>query len=702
MNKIVNFLKGSLAALLLAFVGLFGLVACQDDGLEQESASLVIYYPEVSNIGPSMNYISGAPSTYGDTPSLFSISKVKLNGETFATDCFSINPSTGAITIANTDHLTPGCYKLSISCLVGSQPFRFEDVFVVNMLPAQPERIEVSQSLLEIPYAEVKTSEAQIEVTPVGESVTIVSWSLIQPEGKEYFSISKSGVIAVNANFKGEILPGIYPLSVKVSTHAGSTTYEDMVTIKVTSEPLELLYNPAVGRMEYNMGYESNAPAFKGSPEEVSFAIKTVSPETDKITIDPVTGVLSVVKDAELPVGGHYVVDVTATNLYGAIDFMEAFTLDVIAYIEPIDGTTFAYEAVEAIQGTGFEAVVNDGLVGDEVSFSLAEVPVALEGQITIDPATGTITAAKGNSIALGEYAVVVKAANTKNEVTTTLKINIIENPYFFTYIRYGNNLGLDPATHASQYRCATADEMKALSLTPQTDAKAGVELEWSIVIKHQCGSTTIDPATGVLSPAGIKALNGGLVLVTATAGKGKEGETSVTVPVFFSFMPTSGATVLYTPFVIQVNPRKGITSEVPEILGIDLSSFFLDYRRNFNYYNIGGPASHGDGQPAVAGSFMNQIWTAYYTAIGSATVNTGARAPMSWTDNKANLANALAYIDNADGYRLVVNPNKWIDENNVAANGALIGQITYANTEAGTGKGTQIFPIWIWFDEKF
>lgn len=699
MNKITKLMKWSLLSLVLM---LPAFVACNDDGLEQESVSLTIHYAEVSNIGPSMNYISGAPSTYGATPSLYSISKVECNDEAITTDCFSINSSTGAITISGTDKLQPGRYTLSIACLVGSQPFRFEDAFVVNMLPAQPERVAADLEVLEIPYEGVKESTEKITVTPVGESVSIVSWGLVQEEGKEYFSITKGGVISVNSAYKGDILPGIYPLSVVVSTHAGSATYSEVAAVKVTSQPLELSYNPNVGRMEYNMGYTSLAPSMKGSPEEVSYSIQSVTPACELLQIDPQTGVISMAEENGLEVGSHFVVDVTVNNLYGSTDFAGAFTLDVIAYIEPIDATTFIYDAVEAIQGTGFVAEPKAGLVGDEVSFSLASVPAELEGQISIDPATGEVSAADGHTIPVGAYAVEVKAQNTKSEVTTTLEVKIVENPYYFTYIRYGNNLGLDPATHASQYRCASAGDMTSLSLTPQTDAKAGVELEWSVVIKHQCGSTTIDSKTGVLSPAGFKALNGGLVLVTATAGKGQIGETSVTVPVFFSFMPSSGATVLYTPFVIQVNPRKGVVSEAPEILGIDLSSFFMDYRRNFNYYNIGGPASHGDGQPAASGSFMNQMWTAYFNAVGSPTVNTGARTPLSWTDNKSNLANALAYIDNADGYKLVVNANKWIDENNVAANGALIGQITYANTEAGTNKGTQIFPIWVWFDEKF
>lgn len=53
---------------------------------------------------------------------------------------------------------------------------------------------------------------------------------------------------------------------------------------------------------------------------------------------------------------------------------------------------------------------------------------------------------------------------------------------------------------------------------------------------------------------------------------------------------------------------------------------------------------------------------------------------------------------------RVVVNANKWIDTNGVAANGAFFGQITFVTNgiEGGINNGEKIFPIWIWFDEKF
>ena len=51
-----------------------------------------------------------------------------------------------------------------------------------------------------------------------------------------------------------------------------------------------------------------------------------------------------------------------------------------------------------------------------------------------------------------------------------------------------------------------------------------------------------------------------------------------------------------------------------------------------------------------------------------------------------------------------MVNANKWIDANGVAANGAMLGQITFVTNgdDSGINDGKQIFPAWIWFDEKF
>lgn len=110
------------------------------------------------------------------------------------------------------------------------------------------------------------------------------------------------------------------------------------------------------------------------------WAIKQVTPAegfetTDKIRIDPATGVISVDAGNELPLGASYTLDLTVTNSFGSADFEGAYTLTVIEYIAPIEPETFSYAPVEVVEGTNFTAPKADGFVGDEVSFSLGDVP---------------------------------------------------------------------------------------------------------------------------------------------------------------------------------------------------------------------------------------------------------------------------------------------------------------------------------------
>ena len=99
---------------------------------------------------------------------------------------------------------------------------------------------------------------------------------------------------------------------------------------------------------------------------------------------------------------------------------------------------------------------------------------------------------------------------------------------------------------------------------------------------------------------------------------------------------------------------------------------------------------------------FMNQVWRNFYTAIG-VKPNYGARKPMSYYDNAGSETTTLAYIDPADK-SVVINPGKWMGEDKVYANGVMSGQITFVTdgASAGLGNGNKIFPILVWFDEKF
>ena len=374
------------------------LAACEDD--DTKSGDLQLFYPTVVDIGPSMNFVSGTPTYYGPAPSNFSIAGITLDDKAFTSECFSIGADTGMVSISNTDALDPGTYKLTIACQAGGGAYRFENIFVVRMVSATPEAIEVSEPTLVIPYAELETTEASVTVAPVGESVSILNYSLVQAEGFEYFTISKDGVVTYNAEFTGEVMPGSYPLPVKIETYAGSATYENLLTARITSEPLEVRYPSASGRMEYNMAFQGSTPSLKGSPDEVVWAIKQVIPAegtdpTDKIKIDPATGVVSVDAGSELPIDASYTLDLTVKNSFGSTDFDGAYTLSVIEFIAPIESDKFGYEDAVAIQGGEFKVSKKAGFVGDEVTFSLGDVPAGVQGQISIDPVTGDVSAAK-------------------------------------------------------------------------------------------------------------------------------------------------------------------------------------------------------------------------------------------------------------------------------------------------------------------
>ena len=56
--------------------------------------------------------------------------------------------------------------------------------------------------------------------------------------------------------------------------------------------------------------FQSNAPALKGSLEGIEYSIKNITPTTDKIKIDPTTGVLSVDKDHGLFQFGRQILSV--------------------------------------------------------------------------------------------------------------------------------------------------------------------------------------------------------------------------------------------------------------------------------------------------------------------------------------------------------------------------------------------------------
>lgn len=727
-----------------------------DDTETTDSTKFTIFYSGMTDIGPSMSGRISSPTYKGNTPSDFAITKVTLKGEAYSGDCFTINPNDGFISINSTKDMQVGLYKLSISCISGGNYYEFKDIVEINFLKAVPDGITVEPNKLQVKYNDIidETSEVELPTAQVktdGDHVTITKYEIAKSDYSKYFDITKSGKISI---IKGStaLLPGIYNISLKLTTGASSEDegiFENALEINVTSAPFGLEYTPNEDMLEAEndksgkTSFQSNAPALKGSLEGIEHSIKNITPTTDKIKIDPTTGVLSVDKDHGLQSGNNYVISIHVKNNFGEEDFNNAFTLQVVEYIEPISG--FEYEtSIDKYQYSKFTISPKEGLKGDNIQFSLINEPDALKGQIEFDAQTGTISVEKGNTIPQGNYPLTVRATNSKNAenpADATFTLNIIENPNYFTDIRYGNNIDVPEENNANQFRITEDNEANADATlksftfpSPQTGLKGNVSVAWSIKNGNNCDNLTIDSNTGKISfnqeatwPAdknGVKANTIGFCYVTATAGTDKDSQISQTTLVFihYDLKANNGVHIHYNPFVFQADPKNGGNSTVPLVTvnGITTTSnFALDYRRSFNYYPTEGTLVKG--APGAAGSFLNELWTTYYKAM-DIKLSTGSRNPMSYygsvydmshskklPNQSDRLSVALAYVVPND-LTIHISPNIWKNSNGEYANGIMVGEMTFLTnvtvdtTETGESlkNGKKIAPIIIWFDKKF
>lgn len=677
-----------------------------------DSTPFAIYYSGMTDIGPSMAAKVSAPTYLGGTPSEFTILKVTLAGQGVDGESFVIDPATGSISIQNTEKLAVGLYSLSVSCMANGARHEFEDAVSIHMMRPVPEGISVEPNLLTIDYADVKTSDATAQVTTEGEHVSISKYSIAEGANQEFFAISATGEVSINKKYGGDILPGVYKVSLILKTEAGEGIFAEAVTFNITSKPLELSYAPTSGKLEEATtapsSYTTTAPTLKGSLEGVVYSIAKVTPTTDKFQMDPATGILSVAEGHGFKAGQKYEVDVNVKNVFNTAEetgkvFERAFTLEVVGFISPIEN--FAYENVTKTQAVPFTIAHTDAFKGDEVTFELGTLAAELQGQLKIDATTGTITAKKGNTIPVGVHTVTVKATNVKGEKSTTCTLTVQKNKNFFTTITYGNNLGL-PEGSAFQYRINSASELATTTIpAPKTDIPTGVEVKWAVQSKLNMNNGKVGSNGSLnLSETTWKDAACGMIIVTATAGTGEEA-VSVSVPVFFHFAAAvKGATIHYTPFVLQVNPKTGGRSVAPTVTGVDHAKLLMDYRRTFSYFNLNGSDSHLSGALSASDetTFMAQVWRNFYTAVNKKP-NYGGKTPMSYYENKAATTTVLGYVDPADK-AIVINPGKWMGEDKVYANGVMSGQITFVadGNEAGINNGSQLFPILVWFDEKF
>lgn len=712
-------------ALLVLTAAIAAVVSCSPELTDMGEFSL--YYPGITDIGPSTN-MDLTPTWHGGTPENFEISHVVLDGETVTPECFSVDSETGLFQIRNSAGLAVGKYHIGIACTVNGKRFEFADAIVVNMMRPIPEGIVTEPSEITVLLSQVTNvgSDEELPTSRIitdGEHISIKSYSIcgVRRDGvaiedwAELFSVDRTGKFSILKN--GSFKSGVYSIDFKLTTLiVGSDSEEgiftDALTVDVASPPISLEYKPASSKVEVKYEFVSKVPEYIGSRAGLVFSVKSTMPETDQVGIDPATGQITLAAGNTLAIGDEIVVSVSATNEYGSRDFDQVFKIAVVEHIAPI--SMLEYKDTTVWEGTKVQLapVKADG---DEVSYSFVDLPEELS-ELSIDELTGVISVAKKNRIPLGKHTIKVRAENSKGSMTWDINWETIENPYAFTYVRWGNNLDLAPIeNYASQYRVSTTDPMDIPA--PQTDIKEGIEAVYKISGGSNTKCVTIDAATGQMTTdpsvfAKMADRRAHFVFVTVTTGAGTSGETTVKVPFFLDFnvqRADDGYSIEYTPFAILCNPKNGVTSPAPVVKknGVALTaeemkaSITMDFRRSFNYWNLNGPASHKNGAPAT-GTFLGNIWAAYYSTINVG-INTGSRDPMSSWGRPNFVSSCPGYIRQGDS-ALYIAPERFLDDDGYA-NGIFTGQITFADNgkdPAAAADPYRLFPLFVWFDTEF
>lgn len=442
------------------------------------------------------------------------------------------------------------------------------------------------------------------------------------------------------------------------------------------------------------------------------------------LSIDASTGEITIVKSDSWAVGEYTVNIKVNTESFGS-DSEYGIVEDALT-INVVEEMVFNYDDAESSHkfATGWSVRPTTTLTG--AVYSWTDASAAYTEYLDIDPSTGIISAEKGNQLAQSSYSVGVTATIAGAEpVTATYQLQVTDNPYYFTYFSYGNNLGLseDQTDGVSQFRSNRGNMPSIDGTVKYTDLsdEGKSETLWSMETKFKLGGTVIDENTGTLTfssenvSSNYQNYNCGILFITAVSTDPEDSDNSwsVKMPVFVHFQSQrNGVGIQYNPFVVRVNPNSAepCVSVIPELVGnsvpADLSLFLLNYRRDFYYWNIEDSSLDSSGSTPVAGSILAELWSDYGASNGA--------APVSYYNNDysekdaATLAKTLAYIDNSassdNRLSLVVNPQNWKSKSGHTANGIFYAQMTFTSDGIAENldNNNGYFPIIIWLDPTF
>ena len=664
-------------------------------------------------------------------------------------DAFFKISDEGVVSMVKGDGWALGTYMLDVKVNTESYGSEDEEGLISDALTVNVTAAEIVINYNEPQYLApnlartyTPTVEGPEEGGPQVEGYTISGITL---DGADFtdidgiFSIDElTGVVRADA--PETITAGDYAVSVSY-TYVGQTLEAtDVLVIECRPGMPETIYvSPSTTSIELpnlQSGSQVTLTSFsimcEGESADIKgYEIKNVSLDGSNapdglLSINASTGEITIVKSNSWAVG-EYTVDIKVNtesfdsgSEYGIVE--DALTINVV------EEMVFNYDDAESSHkfATGWSVRPTTTLTG--AVYSWTDASAAYTEYLDIDPSTGIISAEKGNQLALDSYSVGVTATIAGAEpVTATYQLQVTDNPYYFTYFSYGNNLGLseEETDGVSQFRVTSSSELAALSCEiTATDHNESYSWSFSVERINVLNGISVNRTTGALSfeANGFSAQAMGLAFVTAVSTDPDDADNtwSVTIPFFVDCSgEINGTTIQYSPFALRVNPSwsEPVRSNAPSVTGSDASSIYLDFRRSFNYRNLDGVKA--DGTPFESGTlnndtvtpdFLVSLWDAYKAATNNSE-NYGSKRPVSFYESNNNqksaehLSASPCYVDGTDGndkFSVVINPWLWTCDGGLA-DGVFYGQMTFA-TEIGKplNNGSQIFPFAIWFDKDF
>lgn len=376
-------------------------------------------YASVTEVYEGKVMESAIPVVFSDTKAIYVIAGgAAEDGGVYIDGEFQIVDTTGILKLNAGNQLIAGSYSLDIKVSNGAGETIFPKAFELIILPSAIEGLQYSPLNQTI----VRGVQGQKTTSPVFKGTNPVSFAL--SEVSDFMIDAATGEISLATDSKIEA--GEYRLSVVATNVTGEQTFNEVVRIDVQTLAYDLVYSTkdylAVQQTQAKQSVEATC---KGTGP-FTYSLKN---DFGAFSIDPATGIVSLPEGHTLAID-TYRLTVVVTNEHGSVEFANALSFEIIA-IQAIIATDLTYASTTYTLNQAFAFATDVPTVaGSTPTYSLLDN----YGEFAIDEATGVISLAKGNALAIGEYPMTVVAANLAGEATfsnviaVTVKEAVVES----------------------------------------------------------------------------------------------------------------------------------------------------------------------------------------------------------------------------------------------------------------------------------